>query len=99
LPELAVEVASPDAALHIGPQFVIGETAATDAARDRAGTDRVQGVSSHVMFLARGKAGPFRVETEPMLGADDMLAVRTVMHDEGTDDRIITVGSYLFRSV
>ena len=70
LPELAVEVASPDAALHIGPQFVIGETAAIDAAAGLAGTDRIQGVSSHVMFLARGKAGPFRVETEPMLGAD-----------------------------
>jgi hypothetical protein len=27
-----------------------------------------------------------------------MLAVRTVMHDEGVDDRITTVGSYLFRS-
>jgi hypothetical protein len=99
LPELAVEVASPDAALHIGPQFVIGETAAADAARDLAGTDRLAGVSSHVMFLARGKAGPFRVETEPMLGADGMFAVRTVTRDEGTDDRIITVGSYLFRSV
>jgi hypothetical protein len=99
LPELAVEVASPDAALHIGPQFVIGETAAAAAAKDLAGTDRLQGVSSHVMFLARGKAGPFRVETEPLLGADGMLAVRTVMHDEGVDDRITTVGSYLFRRV
>jgi hypothetical protein len=28
-----------------------------------------------------------------------MLAVRTVMHDEGTVDRITTVGSYLFSSV
>jgi hypothetical protein len=98
LPELAVEVASPDAALHIGPQFVILETAAIDAAARIAGTDRIQGVSSHVMFLARGKAGPFRVETEPMVGADDTVAVRTVMHDEGVDDRITTVGSYLFRS-
>jgi hypothetical protein len=98
LPELAVEVASPDAALHIGPQFVILETAAADAAEELAGTDRVQGVSSHVMFLARGKVGPFRVETEPMPGADGVLAVRTVMHDEGVDDRITTVGSYLFRS-
>jgi hypothetical protein len=98
LPELAVEVASPDAALHIGPQFVILETAAVDAAAELAGTDRVQGVSSHVMFLARGKVGPFRVETEPMPGANGMLAVRTVMHDEGVDDRITTVGSYLFRS-
>jgi hypothetical protein len=98
LPELAVEVASPDAALHIGPQFVILETAAIDAAARVAGTDRIQGVSSHVMFLARGKAGPFRVETEPMLGADGTVAVRTVMYDEGVDDRITTVGSYLFRS-
>ncbi|MCW2565629.1 MAG: hypothetical protein JWQ31_4189, partial [Mycobacterium sp.] len=63
-----------------------------------AGTDRVQGVSSHVMFLARGKVGPFRVETEPMPGADGVLAVATVMHDEGVDDRMTTVGSYLFRS-
>jgi hypothetical protein len=98
LPELAVEVASPDAALHIGPQFVIGETAAADAAAELAGTDRVQGVSSHVMFVSRGKVGPFRVETEPMLGADGVVAVRAVMHDEGVDDRITTVGSYLFRS-
>ena len=98
LPELAAEVASPDAALHIGPQFVIGETAAADAAAELAGTDRVQGVSSHVMFVSRGKVGPFRVETEPMPGADGMLAIRTVMHDEGSDDRITTVGSYLFRS-
>ena len=98
LPELAVEVASPDAALHIGPQFVILETAAVDRAAEAAGTDRLQGVSSHVMFLARGKVGPFRVETEPMPGADGMLAVRTVMHDEGVNDRITTVGSYLFRS-
>jgi hypothetical protein len=98
LPELAVEIASPDAALHIGPQFVILETAAADAAAELAGTDRVQGVSSHVMFLARGKVGPFRVETEPMPGADGVLAVRALMHDEGVDDRITTVGSYLFRS-
>jgi hypothetical protein len=50
------------------------------------------------MFLARGKAGPFRVETEPMLGADGMVAVRTVMCDEGAEGRITTVGSYVFRS-
>jgi hypothetical protein len=98
LPELAVEVASPDAALHIGPQFVILETAAVERAAGIAGTDRIQGVSSHVMFLARGKIGPFRVETEPIAGTEATVAVRTVMHDEGADDRVTTVGSYLFRS-
>lgn len=98
LPELADEVASPDAALHIGPQFVILETAALDAATNLAGTGLLQGISSHVMFCARGKAGPFRVETEPLPGADDVVAVRVVMHDEGAGDRVTTVGSYLFRA-
>lgn len=98
LPELAVEVASPDAALHIGPQFVLLETAAADAAAAFAGSDRIQGTSCHVMFLARGKAGPFRLETEPMAGADGTVAVRVAMHDEGNDDRMTTVGSYVFRS-
>src|SRR5512135_2522858 len=76
LPELADAVASPDAALHIGPQFVILETAALDAAASVAGTSALQGVSSHVMFVARGKAGPFRVEAEPLAGADGAVAVR-----------------------
>jgi hypothetical protein len=98
LPELAAEIASPDAALHIGPQFVILETAAMEAAAGVAGTDRIQGVSSHVMFMARGKSGPFRVETEPTPGAVGTVAVRTVMYDEGADGRATSVGSYLFRS-
>lgn len=99
LPELSVDVASPDAALHIGPQFVMLETAAVDAAATLVGTDRLQGVSCHVMFVARGKAGPFRVQAEPMTGADGTVAVRVAMHDEGVDDRLTTVGSYLFRAV
>ena len=98
LPELDDKVASPDAALHIGPQFVILETAALDLAADIAGTDQLQGVSSHTMFVARGKVGPFRVDGEPFAGADGTVAVRVVMHDEGADDRVTTVGSYLFRA-
>jgi hypothetical protein len=96
LPELTVEVASPDAALHIGPQFVVLETAAADAATELAGSERLQGVSSQVMFVARGKAGPFRVEAEPMHGADGAVGVRVLMYDEGVDHRLTTVGSYLF---
>jgi acyl-coenzyme A thioesterase PaaI-like protein len=98
LPELTDQVASPDAALHIGPQFVILETAALGLAAGITGTDQLQGVSSHVMFVARGKLGPFRIEGEPMLGADGVVAVRTVMHDEGAEDRVTTVGSYVFQA-
>jgi hypothetical protein len=98
LPELSAEVASPDAALHIGPQFVILETAAAAAAAEVAGTDALQGMSSHVMFLARGKVGPFRVETEPVTGADGVYAARVVLHDEGNGDKAVTAGSYVFSS-
>ncbi|WP_375482968.1 hypothetical protein [uncultured Mycobacterium sp.] len=55
-------------------------------------------LAANAASFARGKSGPFRVEAEPFDGADGMVAVRTLMHDEGTDDRVITVGSYLFRT-
>ena len=60
IPELSLELASPDAALHLGPQHILLETAAIDLAADLVGTDRLQAVNSHVMHLARGKVGPFR---------------------------------------
>ncbi len=97
LPELADDVASPDGALHLGPQLVVLETAARELAAATAGSDRLEGASSHVMFLARGKHGPFRVEGEPFAGARGTLGVRLSLHDEGADDRTTTAGSYLFR--
>jgi hypothetical protein len=99
LPELSTAVASPDAALHIGPQFVILEKAATDAAVATIGTDRLQAMSSHVMFLARGKTGPFRADCEPLRGADGTVAVRVLLHDEGNGGRAITAASYAFRTI
>lgn len=97
LPELTAELASPDAALHLGPQFVVLETAALDMAGATTGSNRLQGIASHTMFLARGKVGPFRVEGEPTPGRDETVAVRVVLHDEGAGDRPVTAGSYLFR--
>jgi hypothetical protein len=96
LPELSVELASPDAALHIGPQHVLLETAAMDAAAELAGTDQLQMQSWHVMFLARGKVGPFRVDSEAARGPDDRVGVRMVLHDEGNQDRAVTSASATF---
>ena len=97
LPELAVELASPDAALHIGPQFILLETAALDLASTVAGTDKLQGVSSHVMFMARGKDGPFRAEGEAFQGKDGTVGARLTLIDEGAGERTISTGSYAFR--
>jgi acyl-coenzyme A thioesterase PaaI-like protein len=97
LPVLSAEVASPDAALHLGPQFVLLETAALDLATEVAGTDRLHAVSSHVMFLSRGKVGPFRADAEAITGAQGVTLVRIVLHDEGDGDRAVTAGSYQLR--
>jgi hypothetical protein len=96
LGELSVELASPDAALHIGPQHVVLETAAMDAATEVAGTDRLQLEAWHVMFCARGKVGPFRVDAEAAAGPADRVAARMVMHDEGNGDRTVTSATALF---
>lgn len=96
LPELSLELASPDASLHIGPQHVVLETAAIDLAAEVAGTRRLQVQSWHVMFMARGKVGPFRVEGAAHPGGSDRVGVRMLIHDEGNGDRAITCGSAVF---
>jgi hypothetical protein len=99
LPELSVELASPDAALHIGPQHVVLETAAMDLAAELADTELLQMEAWHVMFLARGKVGPFRVDGEAVFGRDRLVGVRLVLHDEGNEDRAVTSASALLRVV
>jgi hypothetical protein len=97
LPELSLELASPDAALHLGPIHVLLETAATEAAAGLIGTDALQIEDWHVMFVARGKVGPFRAVAEPETGSLGRVAVRVSLHDEGNDDRVVTTGSASFR--
>ncbi len=97
LPELSAEVASPDAALHVGPQFVMTETAARSSAAELAQTDTLTGVSSHTMFLARAKVGPFRFVAEPLAGADGTVAARTQVYDDGAGGKLVTVSTHVFR--
>ena len=96
LPALSVELASPDAALHIGPQHVVLETAAIDLAADVAGTRKVQVVSWHVMFMSRGKVGPFRVEGTAYAGGPGRVGVRMLLHDEGNADKAVTSAAAIF---
>jgi hypothetical protein len=97
LPELSLELASPDAALHIGPQHIVLETAAIDLAAQLVGTEMLQMQTWHVMFLARAKIGPFRVDGEALRGAEGKVGVRLTLHDEGNEDRAVTSGSAVFR--
>jgi hypothetical protein len=99
LPELTDELASPDAALHLGPQHIVLETAAMELAADRSGTDALQIEDWHVMFVARGKAGPFRASGAAFAGPTGRIGVELSLHDEGNDDRVITSASASFRRV
>ena len=72
---------------------------AIDAAAELVGTDLLQIQSWHVMFLARGKVGPFRVEGEADRAGDGRVGVRMTLHDEGNGDRPITSGSAVFHIV
>jgi hypothetical protein len=96
LPALSVELASPDAALQIGPQHVLLETAATDLAAEVAGTRKVQVISWHVMFMSRGKVGPFRVDGTAYVGGSGRVGVRMLLHDEGNADKAITSAAAVF---
>ncbi len=98
LGELRAEFASPDAALHVGPQFVIHETAAIELAAELAGTDQLQPQSDHFMFLARGKVGPFRVDGRARRGRDGSgrIGVELTLHDEGNNNRAISAASMTF---
>lgn len=97
--ELSTELASPDAALHIGPQHVVLETAAIDLAAEVAGTRKLQVVSWHVMFMSRGKVGPFRVEGTAHAGGSGRVGVRMLLHDEGNADKAVTSAAAVFEVV
>ncbi|RDH76232.1 hypothetical protein DVS77_22555 [Mycolicibacterium moriokaense] len=96
LPKLSLELASPDAALHIGPQHVVLETAAVDLAAEVTGTRKLQVVSWHVMFMSRGKVGPFRVEGTAHAGGSGKVGVRMLLHDEGNGDKAVTTAAAIF---
>jgi hypothetical protein len=101
LPELRVELASPDAALHLGPQHIIMETAAIDLASQLVGTDRLQMQTWHLMHLSRGKVGPFRVDGEASRGGDGSgrVGVQLSLLDEGDHDRPVAGATAVLRIV
>jgi hypothetical protein len=99
LPALNEELASPDAALHIGPQHVVLETAAIDLAADAVRTRKLQVVSWHVMFMSRGKVGPFRVEGTAHVGGSGKVGVRMLLHDEGNAEKAVTSAAAIFEII
>ncbi|MFM1752789.1 MAG: hypothetical protein RL119_1751 [Actinomycetota bacterium] len=98
LPVLQAELASPDAALHIGPQHVVLEAAATDASEDLAQT-ALQIDDWYVMFVNRGKEGPFETRTEVFHGQDGRVGARVNLIDLGHRERVVSSAAATFHCV
>jgi hypothetical protein len=96
LPELRPELASPHAALHLGPINVVLEATATERAVEHSGTDALQVESWTVMMVRPGVVGPFRAVGEVVSGSARRIAVQVSLHDEGKEDRVISVAHAVF---
>ena len=92
-------MASPDAALHLGPQARgARDCGRRDLAEQLTGTDALQIESWHLMFVARGKVGPFRAEGSAIAGASGRIHVDLTLYDEGSGDQAISSGSAVYRA-
>lgn len=96
LPRLSAELASPDAALHIGPQHITLEAAASDLVESEAGRS-LQVTDWYVMFVNRGKTGPFRTVGECFRGADGTWGARVNLVDDGDGERVVSTCAATYR--
>jgi hypothetical protein len=98
IPELTPELASPDAALHIGPQHIALEAAATETARAMS-DGPLQITDWYVMFVNRGKFGPFRTRAEAFAGTDGRVGCRVDLLDLGEESRVVSSAAATFSRV
>ncbi len=99
LPEIRPELASPHAALHLGPINVALEASVMDEVCAAAGTDALQMESWTVMMVRPGVAGPFRATATVVDPRADRIAVEATLCDEGRQDRVIATVNAVLRRV
>ena len=97
LPPLVDELASPDAALHLGPQHVVLEAAATDLAAVVVGCRHAPDRE-----LARDVRRPRQDRSvsrggAAIAGTDGRVGARVQLYDEGNGDRVVTSAAGVFR--
>jgi hypothetical protein len=98
LPLLTAELASPDAALHIGPQHIALETASTELAQGLT-SHQLQITDWYVMFVNRGKVGPFVTQGEAFSGFDGRIGTRLNLVDLGDNHRVVSTSAATFSAV
>jgi acyl-coenzyme A thioesterase PaaI-like protein len=95
--ELTVRLGSTSGSLHHGPTQVVLEAAATDAALDSAGGDRLQVSHWGVAFVRRGKVGPFVTSARVTSAGPEVILCEAELHDDGVGGRTIAMATAAFR--
>lgn len=92
-------LASPHAALHLGPINIALEAAALDELERATGTVDHQVEHWTVVMVKPGCVGPFRATASVFAGRDERVGVQGVITDAGLNDRTIATVSATFRRV
>jgi hypothetical protein len=101
LPPLDQEHASTSGTLHHGATQIVLERAAFELAGAHARTDALQTEDWTVMYTAAGRVGPFEA-SGTVIGPDarpQRYAAQVQLVDRGRDDRLIAIGTAVFRPV
>ncbi len=101
LPELDQEHASTSGTLHHGATQIALERAAFELASGHARTDALQIEDWTVMYTTAGRVGPFEA-SGTVIGPNarpQRYASQVQLVDRGMDDRLIAIGTALFRPV
>lgn len=93
------ELASPHAALHLGPINIALEAAATDELSRVTGSDRFQCWHWSVMMVKPGFTGPFVATAAVVVQSGDRVGVEATMIDQGHNGRIIATATATYGRV
>lgn len=97
LPVLTQRIGSTSGSLHHGPIQILLEAVSFELAEAAAGTDRIRVEDWSVMFVSRGKIGPFRAGGSVVTGSLGRHVARTMLTDEGNADRLVATAVAVFR--
>lgn len=92
-------LASPHAALHLGPINIALEAAAMDELERVARGDAFQVEQWSILMVKPGYAGPFHAQASVVNPSGPRIGVEMTMTDHGNGDRIIATASAAFRRV
>jgi hypothetical protein len=89
-------LASPHAALHLGPINIALEAAAMDALEGATGRRDLQVRHWSVLMIKPGFVGPFVARAKVVPGRGGILGVEAAMRDEGAKGRVMATASAVF---